>query len=184
MAAGPSAASLPTRAWTLISAVNLRTKILGMVLALVLILGSGVTLQVRATLSRTLMAQLQEESVSLGRDLAARSTDPLLINDLYNILQLLRETQMNNPDVRYAFILDHDGRVVAHTFGGGFPADLVSAKASRWTPTIVRQASGRKRESCGIPLCRSSMARPVRRASASRKHGCARRSPRSPRGCC
>ena len=65
-----SAASLPTRAWTLISAVNLRTKILGMVLALVLILGSGVTLQVRATLSRTLMAQLQEASVSLGRDLA------------------------------------------------------------------------------------------------------------------
>ena len=124
-----SVASLPTRAWTLISAVNLRTKILGMVLALVLILGSGVTLQVRATLSRTLMAQLQEASVSLGRDLAARSTDPLLINDLYNILQLLRETQTNNPDVRYAFILDHDGRVVAHTFGSGFPADLVSANS-------------------------------------------------------
>ncbi len=124
-----SAASLPARAWALISAVNLRTKILGMVLALVLILGGGVTLQVRATLSRTLLAQLQEASVSLGRDLAARSTDPLLINDLYNILQLLRETQTNNPDVRYAFILDHDGRVVAHTFGSGFPPDLVSANS-------------------------------------------------------
>jgi len=124
-----SATSLPTRAWALVSAVKLRIKILGMVLALVLILGGGVTLQVRATLSRTLMAQLQEESASLGHDLAARSTDPLLINDLYNILQLLRETQTNNPDVRYAFILDHDGRVVAHTFGSGFPADLVSANS-------------------------------------------------------
>lgn len=113
----------------MISAVNLRTKILGMVLALVLILGGGVTLQVRATLIHTLMVQLQEESISLGRDLAARSTDPLLINDLYNILQLLRETQTNNPDVRYAFILDRDGRVVAHTFGGGFPVDLDRANA-------------------------------------------------------
>ena len=125
----PSAASLPTRAWALISAVSLRTKILGMVLALVLLLGAGVTLQVRATLTRTLMAQLQEESVSLSRDLAARSTDLLLINDLYGILQLLRETQTNNPDVRYAFILDRDGRVVAHTFDGGFPADLASANS-------------------------------------------------------
>jgi len=113
----------------LVSAVSLRVKILGMVLGLVLLLGTGVTLQVRATLTRTLLAQLQEESVSLGRDLAARATDPLLINDLYNIHQLLRETRANNPDVRYAFVLDRDGRVVAHTFGGGFPAGLVNANA-------------------------------------------------------
>jgi signal transduction histidine kinase len=137
----PSVASLSARAWALISSVSLRIKILGMVLALVLILGGGVTLQVRATLSRTLLAQLQEESVSLGRDLAARSTDPLLINDLYNILQLLRETQTNNPDVRYAFILDADGRIVAHTFGDSFPADLdrvnaVAADAHHRTVTI------------------------------------------------
>ena len=121
----PSAASLPTRAWALVSAVSLRVKILGMVLGLVLLLGAGVTFQVRATLTRTLLTQLQEESVSLGRDLAARSADPLLINDLYGILQLLRETQTNNPDVRYAFILDREGRVAAHTFGGGFPPGLV-----------------------------------------------------------
>jgi signal transduction histidine kinase len=122
-------AAFASRAWALIGAVNLRIKILGMVLALVLILGGGVTLQVRTTLSRTLLAQLQEESVSLGRDLAARSTDPLLINDLYSILQLLRETRLNNPDVRYAFIVDRGGRVVAHTFDGGFPADLARANA-------------------------------------------------------
>lgn len=54
----PFVASLPARAWALVSAVSLRVKILGMVLALVLLLGTGVTLQVRATLSRTLLAQL------------------------------------------------------------------------------------------------------------------------------
>lgn len=121
------AIGLTGRLWVTASAVSLRTKILGMVLGLVLVLGASVTLQVRATLTDTLLAQLQEESVSLGRDLAARSTDPLLINDLYGIYQLLRETQINNPDVRYAFILDYDGRVAAHTFGSGFPAGLVGA---------------------------------------------------------
>ncbi len=115
------------RLWDLISAVSIRTKILGMVLALMLLLGGGVTLQVRAMLVHTLTRQLRDQSVSLARDLAARSTDPLLINDLYDVLQLLRETQTNNPDVRYAFILDEQGRVVAHTFSGGFPTGLDTA---------------------------------------------------------
>ena len=133
--------SLPARAWALVSAVSLRVKILGMVLALVLVLGAGVTLQVRATLTRTLLTELQEASVSLGRDLAARAADPLLINDLYSILQLLRETRLNNPDVRYAFILDREGRVVAHTFGAGFPpglsdANRVAADAHHHTTAI------------------------------------------------
>jgi signal transduction histidine kinase len=113
--------------WALVGSVSLRTKILGMVLALVLILGAGVTLQVRAVLTRALIAQLSDESTSLARDLAARSADPLLINDLYDAHQLLKEMQANNPDVRYAFIVDSQGRVVAHTFGAGFPAGLEGA---------------------------------------------------------
>jgi signal transduction histidine kinase len=119
--------ALAHKLWIVISGVSIRTKILGMVLALMLLLGGGVTLQVRAALIRTLTQQLREQSVSLARDLAARSTDPLLINDLYDILQLLRETRANNPDVRYAFILDAQGRVVAHTFAGAFPPGLDQA---------------------------------------------------------
>lgn len=112
------------RFWDVAGAVSIRTKIMGIVLALVLLLGAGVTVQVRMALLRVLTQQLREQSVSLARDLAARSTDPLLIHDLYDILQILRETKANNPDVRYAFIVDAQGRVVAHTFGEGFPRGL------------------------------------------------------------
>lgn len=38
---------------------------------------------------------------------------------------MLLETQKNNPDVRYAFVLDPDGEVLAYTFGSGFPAGLI-----------------------------------------------------------
>lgn len=114
------------KVWDWISGVSIRTKILGIVLGLVLLLGGSITLQVRAILLDVAIQQLQEQSVSLARDLAARSTDPLLINDWYDVLELLRETQANNPDVRYVFILNPQGDIVAHTFVGGFPTDLAT----------------------------------------------------------
>ena len=116
-----------TRFWHYAGAVSIRTKIMGIVLGLVLLLGAGVTLQMRAGLFRVLEARLAEQSVSVARDLAARSTDLILVNDLFALHQLLRETQENNPDLRYAFIVDHEGVVLAHTFGEGFPADLLTA---------------------------------------------------------
>ena len=115
------------RFWAIAGAVSVRTKILGIVLALVLMLGLGVTVQVRLTLSRSMETQLQDQAVSVARDVAARSTDLILINDVYALHQLLQETQANNANVRYAFIVDERGQVLAHTFGDGFPPDLLAA---------------------------------------------------------
>lgn len=115
------------RFWNIFSAVSVRVKILGMVLGLVILLGLGVTWQVRNSLSFILQAQLENESISSARDLAARATDPILLNDLVGLQKLLLETQANNPDFRYAFIVDNKGQVLAHTFGGGFPPDLLDA---------------------------------------------------------
>jgi sensor histidine kinase regulating citrate/malate metabolism len=117
------------RFWAIAGAVSIRTKILGIVLALVLLLGIGITLQVRAALAQTMDAQLQEQSVSIARDLAARSTDLILINDLYALHQLLLETQANNANVRYAFIVDSQNHVLAHTFGQGFATELLAANS-------------------------------------------------------
>lgn len=120
---------LTERLWNTLGAVSVRMKIMGIVLALVAVLGIGTTLQVRAMSRQALVARLQEQSVATGRDLAARATDLILINDLYGLHRLLEETQQNNPDVRYAFIVDEQGKVLAHTFGPGFPEGLVEANA-------------------------------------------------------
>jgi signal transduction histidine kinase len=117
------------RFWAIAGAVSIRTKIMGMVLGLVALLGLTATLQVRAMFTRTLEARLEEQSISITRDLAARSTDLILINNVYALHQLLRDTQANNADVRYAFIVNAQGQVLAHTFGDGFPAGLIEANA-------------------------------------------------------
>ena len=59
------------RFWRLAGAVSIRTKILGIVLALVLLLGGGVTAQVRVVLTRTLIQELGERAISLAHDVAA-----------------------------------------------------------------------------------------------------------------
>jgi signal transduction histidine kinase len=115
------------RLWGRAGAVSVRTKILGIILGLVLLLGLGTTIEVRLVSQRALLQRLDEQSVAIGRDVGARATDLILVNDIFSLHQLLAETQHNNPDVRYAFILDTEGQVLAHTFGEGMPADLVTA---------------------------------------------------------
>jgi len=115
------------RFWAVAGAVSVRTKILGIVLGLVLLLGLGVTFQVRAALTRAMEVQVEEQAVSVARDLAARSTDLILVNDAYRLYQLLLETKANNANVLYVFVLDPGGRVLGHTFGEGFPRGLVDA---------------------------------------------------------
>jgi signal transduction histidine kinase len=98
---------------------------MGIVLGLVLLLGLGVTFQIRASLSRTLADQLDKQAISIARDVAARSTDLILTNNTFALYELLRDTVDNNQDVRYVFILDPSGEVLVHTFGDRFPPDLL-----------------------------------------------------------
>ncbi|MBI5304746.1 MAG: GAF domain-containing protein [Chloroflexi bacterium] len=97
---------------------------MGIVLALVLLLGFGVTWQVRVNMTHALTAQLQERGVSIARDLAAHSTDFILINNTYALHELLQDSIRNNADLRYAFILDANNRVLVHSFVAGFPRGL------------------------------------------------------------
>lgn len=117
------------RLWNVAGTVNIRIKILGIVLGLVFLLGLAVTVQVRQLLSQTMYTQLGKQAIAFTRDLAARATDPILINDLYALHVLLQDTQRNHPDVVYAFVVDPDGYVLGHTFDGGFPENLLPANS-------------------------------------------------------
>lgn len=113
------------RAWRVLGGVSVRTKILGIVLLMVIVPGSVVIFQVRTTLTDAFRHQLEQQGLAIARDVAARSTDLVLINDMYALNRLLRDTRDHNPDVRYIFVLDTEGRVLAHTFGRDFPTDLL-----------------------------------------------------------
>ncbi|MBC7228463.1 MAG: HAMP domain-containing protein [Thermoflexales bacterium] len=114
------------RLWPVISGVSLRVKIMGIALLMIAVLGLGLTAQTRAMLAHSLERELEQRALSIARDLAFRSTDLILTNNLYSLYVLMRETVRNNEDVRYAFVVDPQGNLLAHSFEGGFPPDLLT----------------------------------------------------------
>jgi signal transduction histidine kinase len=110
---------------------SVRTKILGIVLALTTVLGLVVTWQVRTVMTGVLMNELDNRGQSVVSDLAARTSAPILLNDTYGVFELLDDTVRNHPDATYAFVLDAEGAVIAHTFGDdGFPVGVLEVEPS------------------------------------------------------
>jgi signal transduction histidine kinase len=134
--------ALLQRIWDLAGGVSVRTKIFGIVLGSTMLLSLGFTIQVRYAMLNLLEQESREQGVSVARNLAARATDLILINDLYSLHRLLSETKSNHHDVRYAFIMDRQGTLLAHTFGEGFPlalVDLNSVNPNAYQSTRVIQ---------------------------------------------
>lgn len=117
------------KSWSLLGAVSIRTKIFGLVLGSTLLLSLAFAILIRAAITDIVQNRLRDQGLSIARDVAARSTDLILINDLFALHQLLVETQTHYHDVRYAFVLDPQGQVLAHTFGEGFPTDLLGVNS-------------------------------------------------------
>lgn len=114
--------------WSWALSVNIRIKIMGIAL-IILLLGLCVSLWVKIAYTEVLEEQLKHRGISICRDIAARSTDLVLTNNLFALYQLIKDTLENNMDVRYVFIMDFKGEVIAHSFGQSFPSDLISVNS-------------------------------------------------------
>ena len=117
------------RFWDWAGGVSVRTKIFGIVLGSTLMLSMSFAIQVQTALFNLLEDESREQGESIAREISAQATDLILTNDLFNLHELLSVTKSNYDDVRYAFILDEQGNVLAHTFGHGFPIKLVEANS-------------------------------------------------------
>ncbi len=113
------------------TAAGIQIKTTGIAVAMVLLLGAGVTLQVRAYLAHELGQGLEERGVAVARGLAGRATDLALTGNRFGLYELIRETIETNPDVRYAFVADRDGQVLTHSFTNAVPPDLLSVNQVR-----------------------------------------------------
>ncbi len=113
------------RLWRRVTGISIRYKLLGMVLAVILLLGLAITVQVQSQLARDLRQSLEERAITLARDLGEDATDLILTQNIFGLYQELRATLETNPDVRYVFILDAQGQVIAHSFPNRLPPDLL-----------------------------------------------------------
>ena len=124
----PGSALHKTR--TFLLGVPLRLKILGLALTLIYLCGAITIYKVNGALNENIETFLREESRFIATELSYQTHDYLLINDIYGLTQMLKNTVKNRPDLRYVIIGNDTGQVVAHTFDGGFPSDLLGKDAT------------------------------------------------------
>lgn len=96
-------------------------------LSLTLGLGLIRTYLNRAEVEAFAREQFERRSAATASAFAAYATDAVLTNDLFRLNELVNDTLLNNPDVRYILVLDTEGRVLAHSFGRGIPKGLAAA---------------------------------------------------------
>ncbi len=92
----------------------------------IIILVSGIiTIFVQVNLTKTLSEEFRERGLSISRNLASSTVEPLLIEDAVNLHRLVMNIKNTERDVKYVYITDAAGKVAAHTFDSGFPGDLL-----------------------------------------------------------
>jgi DNA-binding NtrC family response regulator/HAMP domain-containing protein len=93
-----------------------------------LVIGSGalISLLVTERYSENLLAAIAAQADNLAHAVALEATEKILINDLVALQKMLDHQMRSNPSLAYLFIV-RDGRILAHTFEKGVPAELIDA---------------------------------------------------------
>lgn len=76
----------------------------------------------------------QQQQMDQARQLAAlfasQASEQVVTDDSFSLFQALRRAFADHPDVRYAYIRNNEGRLLAHTFDNGFPRQLLQLRAA------------------------------------------------------
>ncbi len=122
--------SPPVRAvWRYLERFSFEAKIYLGIGVLLCAVGLASIILASAIAGEALTKEAKRRGESLAQSLAARSVDPILAVDLLRLKNMVDETAGNDTDIVYAFIIDQQGRVITHSFQGGFPVDLLAVNA-------------------------------------------------------
>ncbi len=106
--------------------VRLRTRIVVWFAGLVLLQGIALATVITRLVDMELRASARRSGTNMAQRLLLQSTDSVLTGNPVALYKILRRAQAGTPEMRYAFILDRSGEVIAHTFARGIPQALLS----------------------------------------------------------
>lgn len=105
---------------------TLKSSLLAAIALLVVFSGLAIAFLVTQRYSAALQATLSSQAENLAHAVALEAADRILINDVVGLQKLLDQQMRSNPSLGYLFVV-RDGRILAHTFTKGVPAELVAA---------------------------------------------------------
>lgn len=110
--------------------MRLRSKILGGTILLLLAVSATTILTVRYVVVQKLEAELVKRGEAIARYIAAGAFNPILTEDFVSLRQILLDAAVDEQDISYLFVINSEGRILGHTFTGGFPTALRTANGT------------------------------------------------------
>lgn len=108
---------------------NLGLMVLTATMVAVLLFGSINFFWVGRETGEALASELEKRGVHLAQSLAAHSLDAVLLEDRLVLNHMIDDALSVDPEIAYIFLIGPRGGVVAHTFTGGFPSELLEANS-------------------------------------------------------
>lgn len=127
--------------WRVLS-IPIFLKILGIGFLTAILFGAVTLLQTRASTSHILYQLLEQRTLSMGRALADTIERSASIGNFYEVERYLQDAKETFPEIRYAIVRDERSRIVASTFGGRVPLDLVKTSSKPCPPDCSARVLG------------------------------------------
>lgn len=108
----------------MLTKLGFRNKFLVTVGASVCLLGLIVAILLTPFLEQKLNHTIEKRGVSLAKNVAFTAEHYVLEEEYLALSLILKDYQESDEDLVYIFVSNSDGRIVAHTFAGGFPVEL------------------------------------------------------------
>ena len=97
------------------------------IMSIVFITALMIAISASHIVSSAMNTEYKNRGVAICLNLAMRSVDAILARDMLRSSRLIQGVASSADDILYAFIQDENGRLLVHTFSGGFPRDLAKA---------------------------------------------------------
>ena len=107
--------------------LSIQKKILFSLVTATLCFGLAMVVFAETVIYRKLVEQLRQKGVAIARKVAADCVSPIITERYFEVTMMFRDLQSTEADIVYGFVLDEEGRELAHTFAGGVPAELKRA---------------------------------------------------------
>jgi signal transduction histidine kinase len=106
--------------------LSIYQRILATILLIVLIFGSTVGFVVWDSMNMLVSDHLTKQGVEIATHLALIGSNVILMDDFYQLHELVLQTQASSEDIRYILVFDAGKRLLAHSFHGGIPLGILS----------------------------------------------------------
>ncbi|HEY5995975.1 MAG TPA: HAMP domain-containing protein, partial [Candidatus Deferrimicrobiaceae bacterium] len=94
-------------------------------MAAVVVMSGGLSAILGTRMNSALREEHANKARALAMNLATNAEEPILIDSRVNLSSLLAASREGDPEIVYAFVLDRQGKIIGHTFKGGFPPELL-----------------------------------------------------------